>query len=393
MMRVATSIFLCMALASVPACYSSDHYTSDSQQIAKLMKAHQYYEALTIAVSCAKKYPKDPVHLRDLGDCEMRIGRLPDAISHLTKSIQLKSDDWMAYNLRYHAYIELDEYKKALIDCRKCIKLQPKFAKGHRDIVTLCNKLPGDPDAKLVLANLKIYDPVEAAKALMKDSNFKGAIALLDKELKAPVPVAQKVRLLQTRRKCFFYTGEHTKNLADLNELIRLDPNPTAYIYLQRANAESNLKMYSDSARDLTKVISMHPTAKQIHLTTDELFYRRAFCYIELKDYQKAIADLDTLLKIDSEQEEVYKLRGECYSNLGQYQRALDDFAKAIKHDSESSGSSYYARALVYEKMGKKLEAAADKKRALELGYLPKSEKQAQGKKGNTASEDVFDKR
>lgn len=244
----------------------------------------------------------------------------------------------------------------------------------------LKNAAAGDQNSKVTLARMKVADPIGAARAFMRVSNYRAAIDILSASLKTPLPLPQRVKVLETRKKCFFNLGDHTNSLADLNEIIRLQPSSKAYVYLQRANEESALKKYPASARDLTTVISMHPTAKQIHLTIDELYYRRAFCFIEMKEYQKAIADLDTLLKIDSAQEEAYKLRGECNANLGQYQIALEDFAKAIKYDPESSGSSYYARAAVYEKMGKKKEADADRKRAFELGYVPKSARESQGK-------------
>jgi tetratricopeptide (TPR) repeat protein len=236
-------------------------------------------------------------------------------------------------------------------------------------------------------------EPVASARVHMKAANFPAAIAILTSALKKQMPRAQRIRVLETRRKCFYNTGDHARNLADLNEIIRLDPEHGPYVYLLRANAETALKKHFDAAKDLTTVIDMHPKTKTIHLTPDELYYRRGFCYIELKEYKKAIADFDTLLKLDETQEEAYKLRAECYANLGQNQRALDDFAKAIKHDPESSGSSYYARALVLEKMGKKKEAESDRRRAFELGYVPKRSRQSQGIPGNTDTEDLVNLR
>ncbi len=236
-------------------------------------------------------------------------------------------------------------------------------------------------------------DPVVAARAFIKASNYRSALEILTAALKTPLTPALRLQMLELKKKCYVKTGDHVNTLAALNEIIRLKPTSKPYIYLQRANAESALKKHSDCARDLTSVINMHPTAKQIHLTIDELYYRRAFCFIEMRDYRKAISDLNTILKIDATEEEAYKLRGECYANLGQYEPALADLGKAIKYDQESAGSSHFARSLVFAKMGKKKESEADKKRAIELGYLPKVGKRAQGRHGNTDSEDIFDVR
>ncbi len=120
-------------------------------------------------------------------------------------------------------------------------------------------------------------------------SNYRGAIEILTASLKTPLIPAKRLQILELRKKCYVKTGNHANTLAALNEIIRLKPTSKPYLYLQRASAESALKKRSGCARDLISVINIHPTAKQIHLTIDELYYRRAFCYIEMRDYRKAI--------------------------------------------------------------------------------------------------------
>jgi len=110
-----------------------------------------------------------------------------------------------------------------------------------------------------------------------------------------------------------------------------------------------------------------------VKMTADELYYRRANCYAKNGEMRKAIADYDAILKMDPSHEEAYKYRGDCHAELGEPQLAIADYTKAIENDTESPGSSYFARSQVYEKMGNKIQAAADKKKALELGYVPRS--------------------
>ncbi len=308
--RMLATIFFCVALSNSFAAFSAEPFTSLRKQCDQLMREKNYEYAIKVLTKMSELRPKNSVVVRDIGECHYRLHHNDDALKYLTRSIEISKYDWWALNLRYHVYLELGEYKKALLDCQKCIQLKPSFVAAQRDLITLCSKLPRDKDAKLILSKLNEFEPVTAARALMGNSNFRGAIDILTAGLKTANTPALKVRILEQRKKCFFNLGDHANSLADLNEIIRLEPSAKAYVFLQRANEERALKNYSASAKDLTTVINMHPTAKQIHLTLDELYYRRAFCYIEMKEFQKAIADLDTLLKIDPAQEEAHKLRG-----------------------------------------------------------------------------------
>ena len=377
MLRLNSAIFFTaslglMLLLSQP-CPAADSESMTSIMITRsqLMHVREYPDALKNAQACVKREPTNPIHFRDMGECEYRMGRYADAIQHLTQSIALK-DYWLTRQLRYLVYMELGEFQKALNDCLRCLELNSGLHSAERDLVNICSRLPNDKTAQAALEKLKKSDPISAARAMMRTDRYKEAAELLTTALKKPMPAEVRLEVLDWRKRCHVYLHEHRKVLADLNEMIRIKPDCRAYIFLQRSNAESALKMYAQSAKDLSRVISMKPTAKEIHLTSDELFYRRAACYIETGEYAKAIEDYNTLLKMDKTQEEAYKLRGECYAKLGKHQLALNDFANAIKYDSESSGSTYYSRSLLYDKMGKTKEATADRKRAKELGHVHK---------------------
>lgn len=378
MFKLNSSIVICASLGVLlvlsPLCLGADSDSITSMMITRtqLMQVREYGDALKNAQACAQKEPRNPIHFRDMGECEYRMGRYADAIQHLTQSIALK-DYWLTRQLRCHVFIGTGEFKKALADCLRCLELHPGFSEAERDLVLISSRLPNDKNAKAALDKLKQSDPISAARAMMNAEKYKEAADLLTVALKKPMPVELKFEVLDWRKRCHFQLKQPQKMLADLNEMIRIKPTCRAYVFLQRANVESSLHMYAQSAKDLTRVIGMKPGMKDIHLSPDELFYRRAACYIELHEYSKAIDDYSSVLQMDKTDEKAYKLRAECYAKLGKNQLALNDFAESIKNDAESAGSTYFSRSLLYDKMGRTKDAAADRKRAKELGHVHKA--------------------
>jgi tetratricopeptide (TPR) repeat protein len=314
-MRMFLTIFLCAALMSSPPCLSADSFKSLHQQTSKLMREHQYEQALEILARALALQPKNSIVYRDIGECNYRMQRYDDALKNLTRSIELSNKDWWAYNLRYHIYIDRREYKKALLDCEKCLNLQPNFFVPQKDIIALCKRLPGDKDAEAIMAKLSKTQPVVIVRDLMSHSKYKEALALLTEELKKPLPKEQRIILLDRREHCHTRLHDQTKALADLNEIVRLKPDSHYTVYLRKASLELKMNKYRESARDLTVVLDRKPKSRN-SVTTDELYYRRATCYSKCGEYRKAILDYDTILKMDPSHEEAYKQRSYCYAAL-----------------------------------------------------------------------------
>jgi len=61
------------------------------------------------------------------------------------------------------------------------------------------------------------------------------------------------------------------------------------------------------------------------------------------------------------------------YGRSGDYEKAIEDFSMGIKLNPNSV-FNYYNRGIAYEKLGKKIEAYRDFKRAAKLGHKPAEE-------------------
>jgi len=85
---------------------------------------------------------------------------------------------------------------------------------------------------------------------------------------------------------------------------------------------------------------------------------KRAYAYMRIEDWNKALLDLDMSIDLYPEQSYAYCLRGDCYMQLGKYAHALRDFSIAIEREPDDI---YYisCRAEAYHQLG-------DHKRAIE---------------------------
>lgn len=79
-----------------------------------------------------------------------------------------------------------------------------------------------------------------------------------------------------------------------------------------------------------------------------EAYGNRALAYIMLKQYRKAIADLNQAIRLNPGDTLDYQNRGVAYYLLKQYRKAIADYNQAIRVDPRNA-FAYYGRGLVYQ--------------------------------------------
>ena len=134
---------------------------------------------------------------------------------------------------------------------------------------------------------------------------------------------------------------------AGLTSCGKIPPNLTAIYY---AKKKENTKKAVD---EYTKAINEAPNEREFA----SIYCQRAYEYIELGDYQKAIDDYSKALSLDSkfvrvldiDSKYIYGWRGYCYKKLGQYQKALDDYNKWISLRSDYAPALSYAWRCLYK--------------------------------------------
>ncbi|MBI1277786.1 MAG: tetratricopeptide repeat protein [Anaerolineaceae bacterium] len=112
----------------------------------------------------------------------------------------------------------------------------------------------------------------------------------------------------------------------------------------QRALQELNDKKYEQAISDLSLVILLNPTFTDPYL-------QRAQSYLQLKNYDAALVDLDHLIKMVGLDPKVkgtaYTLRGDLYRVQSDFAAALGDYSAALRL-SPDDANAYYGRGIIY---------------------------------------------
>lgn len=147
-----------------------------------------------------------------------------------------------------------------------------------------------------------------------------------------------------------------------LTLLITLYPN-NADLYFNRGYAREMDLRYEECILDFTRAISLKPS---MHTARTN----RGFAYQKLKQYDKAISDYTAELVVNPNPYS-YEHRSYVYFLIKDYEKALMDINKSIDEAPDNS-ISFKTRALIYKATDFKEKACADKQKAEELKILEK---------------------
>jgi outer membrane protein TolC len=88
-------------------------------------------------------------------------------------------------------------------------------------------------------------------------------------------------------------------------------------------------------------------------------YFQRAYAYIERKEYDRAIVDLDEAIRLDPTYAIAYNERGYAHNQLGHYAQGLRDLDEAIRLDP-NNGMAYDNRGYSYQGLGDNERAEED---------------------------------
>ncbi len=192
-------------------------------------------------------------------------------------------------------------------------------------------------------------------------------------------------------------SGQPDAALADFLKAAQLVPTNPAFV-VNQGNANSDLKKYEMALANYGAALKLDPRygpaysgrAQLYELTSRpdeaiadfskaieynpkdaENYYNRAVVYRTKGEHEKSVRDYDTYIPLMAGtsvyQADGYINRGLAHWSLGRLDQALSDFTKVIELDPKRA-NGYKARAMLYRDMKKDDLAAADEKKAAELG-------------------------
>jgi tetratricopeptide (TPR) repeat protein len=122
--------------------------------------------------------------------------------------------------------------------------------------------------------------------------------------------------------------------------------------------SEDHSNLGPEAIRDATEALRLDPHNLKAHEV-------RAEHRTRLGDYKGAIEDLDAIIEFEPANADAYFRRGGCRALLEEFERAVEDYGYAIEF---GPNPLYYTRrAELYERLGRRDKAEADRSAAAEL--------------------------
>ncbi len=270
-------------------------------------------------------------------------------VEYYTKAIELDPRDYLSYGNRGIAYDDLGQYEKAIEDYNKVIELDPQNALAYNN-------------RGLVYADLG-----QNEKAI---ADYTKAIILAPQDDMAYV---NRGNIYSDRR-------QYEAALEDYNKAIQLDPQCATAYYVRGCVYSMQWKL-EKALLDYTIAIQLNPTPNG--------YRNRGMTYVDLKQYEESLKDLDKAIELNPKSAVSYYYRGFAYHNLSQLTNAIRDYTLAISLDPNYA-DAYYNRGVArwifnldseavedlntYLKLKGNKNGKAEKAREIirELGYTPK---------------------
>lgn len=162
-----------------------------------------------------------------------------------------------------------------------------------------------------------------------------------------------KLASVYTQRGFMLRDREPDSAMSDFNAALKIQPdyaaalNDRAWIHMTRGDYDAALQ---DLNRTASQTTAWLPAAVA--------YYYRGFAYLRLKDYAKAVSDLNEAIRRQPNNADYYLARGEAQQAQESYDAALRDFDEFSRR-APKDPRGLLARAVIFETTGKLQDALA----------------------------------
>jgi Flp pilus assembly protein TadD len=159
-----------------------------------------------------------------------------------------------------------------------------------------------------------------------------------------------------------FNGGKVKESLSDFDTAARLAPK-NAEVFKHRGIAYLNLLQFNEALADLLHALELDAdNPEHYRKVLGETHARRAYEHAQAKRFKEAVADFDEAIRFDLNNAGYFDRRGSVRFALSQFKEARKDFTEAIRLDPKQP-VYYLHRGYANEALGDKDEAAEDYKR------------------------------
>jgi tetratricopeptide (TPR) repeat protein len=266
--------------------------------------------------------------LAQRGDAYRLTNELAKALTDLNESLRLQPTLIVAHDRRGHLHMAMGNRLAAIADFTEIINVAPKdlFALWNR---SWAYQLSGDRDKALadlhtaiVVAPTSTESYVRRGRLYQELGDFKKAVADFSEVLRFD-PRNPVVRVL--RGQAYQILGDKDKALLDFDAAVEADPK-RAEGYLRRAELYSNSRELEKALGDLDIAIQLEPKNPAPLWTRARMNVLRDQTALAEADFAKAIA-------FNAQNSLAHGMRGDFYLDIGDYEKAIADYGEASRLD------------------------------------------------------------
>lgn len=384
----------------------------------RLRHAHNPQEALNVLNAVADKATTSGAFYAERAADYIDLKNLEAARKDCETAIKLDKKLSDAYDRRAYCHAMANELDLAIADYSTAIKLNPKSAMPYHNRAIAYRSMGKLAEAKADMEKYLALKPartaqkeheelVQRAQTMENSGSPQQAITYLQHQIKAAPSASLYLHLGSLQAK----SGHREEALKSYTSAIALSkkeqgPPVGRMALLSKAAVEADLKKFKEAVADCTTVISQASANEPVSAFKTEAksemnraLLIRAACYKNLKQYDKALADLNQAGKLAPETSTAIKLRADvhaasgknldqaikdytlalkqnpgeesalmgradCYSQSKKYKEALADYSAVIEKTPQAAREAYLGRAKVYKLLNDNNRAQADLDRA-----------------------------
>jgi tetratricopeptide (TPR) repeat protein len=280
--------------------------------------------------------------------------KVQEALADLQEAIALDPQDYEAYYTLALVYLREEQFDKAAEELGRAIQnYKPKpgqegipYMNGYLTLASTYieyGKKTTDPDAKKKAYQAAIdhsetllkqmdernpaYAPYRAAALHSRGvgERMQGELGKAIRTFTEAIELNPNLAEAYFRRGiCFNLIGEDKMAIADFVQSANLNieqPDPRANLWEGFTHAKSG---------DYLEAVRAYGNAIAASDRYTPAFVNRALAYMQLEEFDKAIADFNEAIRLEPAQAEHYYKRGVAYARQGDYEKASASFATAI---------------------------------------------------------------
>ncbi len=205
-----------------------------------------------------------------------------------------------------------------------------RYAKKYRLAISICTVLVtiNPVDATAFLNRSWAYLEVEEYQKAIRSAD---RVIALNANFSSLVSNSNLAKAYNNRGIASKRLKEYERAIQDFDRALEFNPK-LSLSYNNRGAGYMDLKEYERAIQDFDRALELDPK-------NTSAYYNRGITYYRLKKYQRAIENFDRLLELNSKDTSAYLVRGTAHYWLKEYELAIQDFNHALTLDAKNNWS------------------------------------------------------